>query len=64
MTNISAVHNGFDGISLAYCTDTSMMNVYAVHNGISLESSTNTSMTNVSAVHSGMGTWTTLPTQV
>ena len=53
MMNVSAAHNGNDGMILYYSTNTSMMNV-SVHNediGIWLEHSTNTSMMNVSAAH-------------
>ena len=53
MINVSAVHNGYDGIWLDNSTDTSMMNVSAAHNGIWLYRCTNTSMMNVSAVHNG-----------
>ena len=56
MINVSAVHNGYDGIWLDNSTDPSMMNVCAAHNGwngIWLYRCTNTNMMKVSAVHNG-----------
>ena len=56
MINVSAVHNGYDGIWLDNSTDPSTMNVCAAHNGwngIWLYRCTNTSMMKVSAVHNG-----------
>ena len=56
MKNVSAAHNGYDGLCLYYSTNTNITNVSAAHNGnhgIRLYYSTNTSMTNVSAAHNG-----------
>ena len=49
MTNVSAAHNGYVGISLLYSTDTSMMKVSAAHNRkshIAMMNTANTYMTN------------------